>query len=661
MKSFTGKFTSVRGWALLLALLLGAGMMISACGDEEVPTPTTPAPTPPTPTPPAPEPTPEPIGPATPEYLRVSATTSSSITWMWDAVEGVLGYQGQFSPDATFADTDTTFLIVAPATSHTVSNLSGNMTGHFRVRSGTGTSITDLQYSEWTDGVSGSTAAPAPAAPLAAPESVSVSSRGENSIVITWDEVDDAATYEVGQSVDGGTWGPASCGDGGDDEVSTDECIATELTAGTDYDFRVRAVPADSDTDKYRESAWSGTLETSTRGRAPSEPVSGGVGDLNVRWASAANSITWIWDRVEGKKYDIFAAENTYAEDANPCKDRTYSISESSATSHSLDPAPDPGDIALLCVRTTNEQNLSENLSFAWAVAAPAAPSVASAPSTARDNDKDGDEDTTTALHWSGFEVKGGFNYEYRVAIDPHGANEIPNAVSPITASVRSACDDGMPLKKDESDVTFTDNNIILDGNLKKYAGYLLCTRYSNDAGESDWSVPADNTGAYTRPTAVPSPNVYSSLSGDDSNGTTTTVVWRVSTRGNAEVPRLSGGYTVRTIEHLERKANDGNDGTVGIKSPSTATCGIAAPSGDYTRTNVTDTNVSDDGDGIVIRANAAFARPAAYSTDTNNPTPPQDRIGHRKVYVCVQATSTLTQSGPWRLSGAYTVRQQMP
>ena len=161
MKSFTGKFSSVRGWALMLALLLGAGMMISACGDEEVPAPTTPAPPPappPAPTPtPTPPPEPEPTGPATPENLRVSATTTSSITWMWDAVEGAVGYQGQFSTDATFTDADPTFIIIAPATSHTVANLSGNTTGYFRVQAGAGTSITDLSYSEWSDGVSGTT------------------------------------------------------------------------------------------------------------------------------------------------------------------------------------------------------------------------------------------------------------------------------------------------------------------------------------------------------------------------------------------------------------------------------------------------------------------------------------------------------------------------
>ena len=44
MKSFTGKVASARGWTLLLILLLGAGLFVSACGDEEVPAPTDPGP-----------------------------------------------------------------------------------------------------------------------------------------------------------------------------------------------------------------------------------------------------------------------------------------------------------------------------------------------------------------------------------------------------------------------------------------------------------------------------------------------------------------------------------------------------------------------------------------------------------------------------------------
>ena len=206
MTSFTGKFTSVRGWALLFALLLGAGVMISACGDEEVPAPTTPAPPPPPPAP-TPDPTPEPTGPATPENLRVTASDSTSITWSWNAVEGALGYQGQFSTDATFTDIRQMPIIPAPATSHTVSGLSGNMTGHFRVRSGTGTSLASLTYSDWSDGVSGTTAAPPappPATALDPPGNVGTSNRQNNSITVNWDAVDDAAEYQVQQRA--GRW-----------------------------------------------------------------------------------------------------------------------------------------------------------------------------------------------------------------------------------------------------------------------------------------------------------------------------------------------------------------------------------------------------------------------------------------------------------------------
>ena len=64
MKSFTGKVASVRGWTLLLILFLGAGLFVAACGDEEVPAPTTPAPPPAPPPAPEPEPEPEPEAPA---------------------------------------------------------------------------------------------------------------------------------------------------------------------------------------------------------------------------------------------------------------------------------------------------------------------------------------------------------------------------------------------------------------------------------------------------------------------------------------------------------------------------------------------------------------------------------------------------------------------
>ena len=298
MKSLTGKFTSVGGWAPLLALLLGAGLMISACGDEEVPTPTTPAPTPaptPTPTPtPTPPPDPEPTGPATPSNLRVSAATSSSITWTWDAVEGVLAYQGQFSTDSTFTESDQTRSGSRPPDFPPVENLSGNMTGHFRVRSGTGTSLTDLSYSEWSDGTPGTTRAPPAAVALAAPGDLRTSDPENDSIVLDWDEVDDAETYEVEQREDGASsWSDATCGDG-NNEVDDTTCVASGLTAATSYDFRVRAVPASSDEHQGGKRTGVERPPRLTTGTAvPPPPITGGSDDLNLQWSSDATAIEW--------------------------------------------------------------------------------------------------------------------------------------------------------------------------------------------------------------------------------------------------------------------------------------------------------------------------------------------------------------------------------
>ena len=651
MKSFNGKFASARGWALLLALLLGAGMMVSACGDEETPAPTTPTPPPA----PPPAPAPEPTGPGTPGNLRVSATTSTSITWSWNAVEGAIGYQGQFSTDATFTDTDPTFIIVAPATSHTVSNLAGNTTGHFRVRSGTGTALTDLTYSEWTDGVSGMTAAPPPATALAAPDNVRSTDRSEDSVTLEWDSVDNADTYEVEQREPGDDWSDAACGaDDADNVVGDEECVASGLDSGTDYDFRVRGVPADDDTANL-VGEWSDVAETRTGGTAapePTAPVGGGMGNLNVRWESTGTSITWIWDRMPDATYDVDAAvvDAGYNDNANPCEGVDYGEgTASSATSHRL--TVTAGQVGLLCVRTNNPDNLSENLSFAWAAATPVAPALNTTASTrTRDTDKDEVDDMTTALLWQGFAVKAGFNYAYRVAADPHGDNEI-DGTNTSADDVQAACNAGTVLDDGESDVPFTDDNIVMDSGLKTYTGYLLCARYSNSAGMSGWAVPASNAENYTRPARPPSPTVYTSLVNEVA--ATTTVVWRVATRGRADVPRLNGGYTIRTMHHLEREANTAGTGTVAITAPTAATCGIASPDSKYNRSADLSGIATDDGAGIVITP-TAFNRPDAY-TDT---TTAAQRTGNRRAYLCVRATNSDTGDGPWVL-GSYTVRQQ--
>ena len=307
MKSFPGKFASVRGWALFLALFLGAGMLVSACGDEEVPAPTTPTPAPAPAPAPEPPPEPEPTGPAVPTNVRMTDSGSDYIEWSWDAVEGALGYQAEFSKDKAFTTPSNPFIIIAPNTSQRVSGLDPNMTGYFRVRSGAGTSLDALTYSDWSETSSGKTGDPPPATKLDAPSGISGGDRQDDSITVTWDEVDDAASYEVQQRASGGSWEDASCGDGGN-AVEDTECVATGLTAGTSYDFRVRAVPADSDI-AHATSDWATISDAvQTSGTAPTDPTSGGMGALNVRWQNnKENRVVFIWDREGDATYETAA------------------------------------------------------------------------------------------------------------------------------------------------------------------------------------------------------------------------------------------------------------------------------------------------------------------------------------------------------------------
>ena len=140
MKSLTSKFASSRGWALFLILFLGAGLFVAACGDEDVPTPTTPAPTPPAPPPapapepePEPEPTPEP--PAVPVGLRISASGVDFIEWSWSAVEGVSGYDVQYSANEAFTDADEEIARTAEQISYRRENLEAETNHYLRVRS----------------------------------------------------------------------------------------------------------------------------------------------------------------------------------------------------------------------------------------------------------------------------------------------------------------------------------------------------------------------------------------------------------------------------------------------------------------------------------------------------------------------------------------------
>ena len=303
MKSLTGKFASSRGWALLLILFLGAGLLVSACGDEEVPAPTTPTPPPPPPAP-EPEPEPEPEPPAIPTGVMASSATVSSITWTWNAVEGATNYAVQISADEVFGDEDAISLALTPT--YTVSDLPPATTVYARVAAGVGTSLQDALLSGWSTHVAGMTALPdAPNTP----ENLRVTSRGEGFVEWTWDAVAGADGYRVQYSLD--------------ERFTGDE--ATAELAATDTSYRAENLAADMDIYLRVQSfvgtgaaqvasAWSTHVTGMTEPPAPMAPES--PSGLTVS-ASGDDYIEWRWDTVSGADgYEVqFSGDVMFASD----------------------------------------------------------------------------------------------------------------------------------------------------------------------------------------------------------------------------------------------------------------------------------------------------------------------------------------------------------
>ena len=125
----------------LLVALLVVGSFAAACGGRDAATPTTP--NPPAPASPPPEP------PAAPTGLGVSATGLDFIEWSWVPVEGVSGYDVQFSVDEAFAAGDEVIARTAEETSYRREDLEPGTSYFLRVRSAAGTGAGRIT-SEWS-------------------------------------------------------------------------------------------------------------------------------------------------------------------------------------------------------------------------------------------------------------------------------------------------------------------------------------------------------------------------------------------------------------------------------------------------------------------------------------------------------------------------------
>ena len=572
------------------------------------------------------------LRPAVPTGLAVdaAATDHNSIGWTWDAVEGATSYEAQFSADETFTDADQIF--TRRGTSHTVDRLAAETDGHLRVRAvmGTGASAT---RSDWSEASAGKTTAEPEPDPLSIPANLEASDEGRSSITLTWDTVDDADHYEVEQRADGGNWTDASC-DGGDNTVEDTSCEADDLQSGTDYDFRVRAVP-DSGDDDLTDSAWT-TVSARTTGSGPATPVTGGMGDLNVSWKSDENSITWTWEPMTGVTYEWDVTDDeVYNSRSNPCTAADWTAN-SGATFEAEAPGLSRGDVRLLCVRTTDEDNRA--LSFSWGVATPEVfgnGTISPAGDTGM---------ATTSITWGSINVSGGFNYEMKVVADPVSENAIDGGNADDMA-VQMACSAGDSHENGNTDVALT-GLATTYRDVDPHTGYLLCVRMTNDGGETAWAVPSGNAEAVTVPGMAPTPD-YNSADSSQTD-TTETVVWDVETRGEADIPRAFGNYNVRTIKFPARANLDSDAALESVRSATRADCGATDNNGaqdQFMRS-------ADLNSGLVLTSTGFTV---TVTENRKADTDPDDRI-----QLCVQAENG-NLVGPWQISGPVTIENQDP
>ena len=247
----------------LLLAAVGLSILIPACGDEEVPAPTTPAPAP-TPTPPAPAPEPAPDPPAVPTGLQISARGENFIEWSWTPVPEVSGYDVQYSTNEAFTDEDEVIERTAEQISYRREDLAAETPGYLRVRSAAGTGD-DRVTSGWSTHVTGMTTAAEPTAP-AAPTNVRVTSKGSDYLVWSWDEVPGAAGYHAQHS------GTSAFSDDSRElyPSGTTTGRITGLEAGTDRYLRVRAYFGTRSEAVY--GPWSATSQGTTES-APAPPT----------------------------------------------------------------------------------------------------------------------------------------------------------------------------------------------------------------------------------------------------------------------------------------------------------------------------------------------------------------------------------------------------
>ncbi len=546
------------------------------------------------------------------------------------------------------------FFKAANQTFHQADNLAGQTGYYVRVRAFTGT-LTAPEAGEWSAssmGMTGVAPVPTPTS-LSAPDDLRSDDRDDDSISLAWDEVTGADGYEVEQREDGGSWEEASCG-GGDGTVSETSCVASDLDSGTEYDFRVRALPEDED--ENTASDWTVTPSaistTGTTTTTPPPTSSGGSGDLNLTWETAGPDITWYWDQSEDRtatyeRWQSIAVPTGVNFDAQcpPADDAEWTDANENAPSgvtgartedtdprHPVEGAT-RGAAYLLCVRAVVDDKPGPT-SFAWA----GIPMGVGDPSRVDDERR-----RTTALTF-GVHLDPGFNYAFRRV-----------STSPTDTTFRvEDCDSGTALADEVSDVPNLDLSSYRITGLSPYTRYGLCYRAQNSAGASEWAF--HGTGIITLPSAPPAPSAEDSTIEHDK--ASRNAVWNVSTSGRAGVPRAAENTTNYEVKVLSMPTRNpltsDTDDSASARVPDLALSHCEEKHADHPEPSTT-VGLSNTQDGFSITFGVGAAQ-GAYDADNAASTGDVDY----RVCVRAQLSTTAGDQGPWTI-GSRVVKQDQP
>lgn len=479
----------------------------------------------------------QPLG--VPTGLEITATGQDFIEASWEAVEGATGYDAQLDVTSPYTFNPPSSTIEATRTSQRFGNLNSGLTVHVRVRARIGT-----RRGAWSSSVSGETQEP-PVLPLATPANLTATSPTRSQVSLNWNDVTDAETYLVQQRVgSSGNWGNATCEESDDNEVDESECTVTGLDSGTEYQFRVRAVPVNDDDDRLRESAWSSSASATTTGRATTG--GGGAGELNITWRSDADSITWRWDQAgPGVDFEYKVLRNVL-DTAAPCDTRSqdWDGMPTFQTSHEVD-GLNASDHRLLCVRSktvSGGDTTYGDPSWSWAATTPVTPTAAGTAALFSDGEDGTAGGVTETLVWTtNFASQPEFTYEIRYQVDESEKTN-DDFEPPDDADAAQLRCSGLDLEETIEPTGANVTSFRSSINLEPYAEYRMCYRAVNDNGASTWAHSfANDQEIYTRP-APPTvrggtnrPHTTNTGATAPSPGPYFGFAWAVTTNQNAE------------------------------------------------------------------------------------------------------------------------------